>query len=956
MLIMSGLPIGVLFSEPPADTDAPPPSAAHVQSDDYVGYLSLRTEHFTFVYEPRDTDVVNRLATFADEAFEVLASLLQASSEPVTCLVNGRSASANGYFTPAPPAHISINIAAPTEPWIGADTDDTLRTVLIHELTHYFHIMGEDNTYDRAARFFGPATVTANLAFMPGWLVEGITTNTETMLTSGGRGSNPFFEMLVKAPIMDGTMFSIAEAGYSSYEAPRGRIYVAGYFFVRYFIDRYGMETFNRIQQDYLTAPNPWRLDRAVQRETGLSLRDHYDAMVDDLTGRFGTMPDDVPGSPASPSGDGAYYPPKASGDRIVYYRQLPNRRSALVEMREDGREAVILEVSLSDQSSFDLSGDRIVYAHLTADYAAPGFDRSFSRLAVLDLQSGRRHEVPHAGNLYQPVWWGDRIVALRATGELRELVAVDPHTGEVGVLFSDPNAVPFHPAVSPDGGQIAFALNRAGEQNLVVITPSDTPTTPPSGAEPPLGTEIDTGGQVFYPSFVDDGRLLVTVDRDGTLAIEELRLADGAMSTLIVDPVAGFDGHVVDGTIYYSAYRATGYTVRRHPLPTTSPVERAATSRPLGGVAHPTSENPAAPAGTFAMPHRERPILALWLPYPAVEVSETAIGRIGVGALTIGNSLLGRWSWTTDFAFYPVPGQITGEGAVVFAFGPVAASLGHIRRYFDDPYPFMDEYLDLSLSLTPLDIARYGRRTRVVLQSTLRYRRLVSGPVPFSVVDVYSSLPPAHQVFATGQVALNRSRFAFPWAYYRDRGARAAVYGQVPIEDGYAGYQPQVDLFLDATIPTPLTAVSLVATLAGAYGAGVPLPGYVEVRGFDDTVATLKGRVSARAELAFNIGPLDVSLAGRLPLLGMGLGLYGEYLGGFSLFPGHVHLPTRGYVGVELHGVFGMGTASLPLGVGLAARIDDAFDPTEDLRLYSSVSLPDLVGTGMVTTPDSFR
>ena len=129
----------------------------------------------------------------------------------------------------------------------------------------------ERGFFHALSRVFGADARWGTAVFLPGWMLEGPTTNLETIFTVGGRGRNPFFEMQYEAPVIEGDLFSLAQASYASAFPPSGRIYVAGYVLVDHLLKTFGEDVFTRIMDDYLRLPflRPVACDRKGDREEG---------------------------------------------------------------------------------------------------------------------------------------------------------------------------------------------------------------------------------------------------------------------------------------------------------------------------------------------------------------------------------------------------------------------------------------------------------------------------------------------------------------------------------------------------------------------------------------------------------------------------------------------------------------------------------------------------------------
>ena len=66
----------------------------------FEGWSQISTDHFTFVYEPRDKDSAHHLASMAETIYDRVASFLGSYPKKLYCVVNGRSDIYENYFHP----------------------------------------------------------------------------------------------------------------------------------------------------------------------------------------------------------------------------------------------------------------------------------------------------------------------------------------------------------------------------------------------------------------------------------------------------------------------------------------------------------------------------------------------------------------------------------------------------------------------------------------------------------------------------------------------------------------------------------------------------------------------------------------------------------------------------------------------------------------------------------------
>ena len=126
---------------------------------------------------------------------------------------------------------------------------DLMDLVFTHEYTHYVHITTRLGWYGELTKVLGDGLAISN-ALSPGWVVEGITTNTETMFTDGGRGRSALFKGEMMSFTEGQGLWDLNSAAVSSpYSPPGSRIYLAGYPMVDYMNRTYGQDAFARLSQ-----------------------------------------------------------------------------------------------------------------------------------------------------------------------------------------------------------------------------------------------------------------------------------------------------------------------------------------------------------------------------------------------------------------------------------------------------------------------------------------------------------------------------------------------------------------------------------------------------------------------------------------------------------------------------------------------------------------------------------
>ena len=248
--------------------------------------LEISTEHFRIIYELQDEASARVIEAICEDIYQKVASTLDYfPSEKIPTIIRGRTDESNGNFTYTPP---SLNLYLASNAHAVDQGDAWLRSLITHELTHYIHLTKPWNWVGTFSSWFGALGPQSMLVpFMPGWFLEGITVYNESELTGGGRRIDPFFEMEVKAPILENRFWNFDQAAYwVRYPKPYRTHYASGYIFIDYLQKTYGEHTFRTIMDSWAAFPYGG-LDRPLWDATGKNSEQLWKAMADELVKKF---------------------------------------------------------------------------------------------------------------------------------------------------------------------------------------------------------------------------------------------------------------------------------------------------------------------------------------------------------------------------------------------------------------------------------------------------------------------------------------------------------------------------------------------------------------------------------------------------------------------------------------------------------------------------------------------
>jgi hypothetical protein len=912
-------------------------------------WLQTETEHFTFIFKEKDGSAVDEILNYAEDVYRDITTYFDSYPEEIRCIILGNSDEPSGYFSPVPPHHMGLGIHAPTYPLAGSKTESWLELVFTHELTHYIHLTSEYGTIHAFSRIFGNGISSAFAFFLPGWMTEGIAVEFETLYTAGGRGRNPFFEMLYKAPVIEDRFFTLKQSAYPSAFPPKSRIYTAGYLLVNYMMEVYGTEIFQSIHNEFLRFPffGPWR---AIRNATGSPASEIFEAMQTQLKQKYDPYKDFPEGERFSPDAVGDYYFPKTTERGLLTYRYSLTDPAALVFIDKDsGEEKLILQTVLTDPSSFSSSetGSTIAFSSVLYEDYGPNKETELSRLYLFFPESNELKILPSGTGCWHPALSpdGTRLVAVQGLGTYNRLIEIDLESGDISVLYEEEKTRIFNPVFSPAGDKIAFVKNTEGIQDIFLI---DTDNGDGSAAGPktpaPLFT-IDQAGD-YFPNFLKNGDVLFSSDREGFLALYKTSIDSGRTERIVRDPVAAIAGIEIDDKILYTSYSSKGYCLKKTAA---GDIENSVIDMPLeeGHLDAPKSAHSNVQTGIDSLPksdmepgsfttgpYRDLPKPSFWLPYPSLISTSKNITDLGFGAYIHAVSTLQNWTWSLSAAFHPSVLQPAGDFNLTFNRGRVSY-IYSFRQDYNAYDSSLNEYqqettLEAALRYSILSDYVLGRGRKIGFQTGLTYTRAVydTGDFPLTIAVSPSGMKKSQEFELFGSLNMNTYKI----------DSRKALYPRTAFDTHFECRTPVPLSAEDATGVTALTGFNL--SVPGFFPAqsiksGTKLSyssmSLVETRPFKprgfstEQEQTIPGTYLTCLEYQFTIALTDLPLIRGMYLLGLAGALHIEQGGEWQVTDGFLQNDPYPYLGIEIVSLLGYNAISLPLGIGLNYSIDPA-------------------------------
>jgi hypothetical protein len=496
------------------------PAQAANLFDPAVKWRTMVTPHFRVNYPAGYEAVAKKAAGYAEEAHEVLSPWIEtvpANRTELTLLDNEDTV--NGFGFPLPNNQIFVYLNSPHDDMPAWRYDAWLRDLLLHEYTHVLHLEKTAGLTAWVNRVFGRSYF-PNM-FTPIFLIEGLAVTTETKFSTGGRGRDAAYRMILREAALADKLAAIDRAsGYYTIEYPGGELpYIYGMAFYRHLMGRFG----DRIPVDLIEkiayypffglygineslkeltgedAGQLWadmqaelKVDAAVQAEairelgpltplkpvTDLGMYQRHPVYTPDgqlqwagWTGHsygylYGAQPNAPPKKIIS-KGIFGHYAYSPDGKWLYHTRNWDENRFTSYDdlFRWDVKGKQLKRLSHRarlDEPTVSPSGYTV---------AAVQSDKGQTNLVTMRADGSALKPLTHLDDFTQfssPVWhpqW-DKIATSAWHDGSRDLYLVDATTGEMTALWRDRD-LEINPTWSPDGRYLVFVSDRTGVYNL---------------------------------------------------------------------------------------------------------------------------------------------------------------------------------------------------------------------------------------------------------------------------------------------------------------------------------------------------------------------------------------------------------------------------------------------------------------------------------------------------------
>ncbi len=440
----------------------------------------MRTPHFTVLYTDDFRATAQRTAQRLEQFYAPVSASLGRQPRPISVVLQNQTTVSNGFVS-LQPRKVEFNTVAPQTPFLTG-TLDWLDLLSVHE---FRHVVQRDKALTgvslAAFRLLGYPAVGAIGVGIPDWFVEGDAVGTETVLTRGGRGRIPDFDLGFRANLLAGRRFDYSKAVGGSYRDNVPNHYTLGYLLTTYAQRNYGVTVWDNILSRYYQFPfYPFSFSNILKKATGLRTEELYRRTLDDITETYrqeqaGLNVTDATVLPARAERQGKAlvftnyrYPQWVDDSTLLAVKSGLGDIDQLVSLRRSAdslnawrEERIFVRGYVNNPEMLSVAGGNACW--IEYDYDPRWGQRIYSDIRLLDLASGQLTRLTRRGRYTAAAVSpdGTQVVAVRNDDRYHtQLVVLDARTGTEKTVLTNPDRRFYsQPRWSADGRTVVAAV-----------------------------------------------------------------------------------------------------------------------------------------------------------------------------------------------------------------------------------------------------------------------------------------------------------------------------------------------------------------------------------------------------------------------------------------------------------------------------------------------------------------
>ncbi len=539
------------------------PSRVEAKVDPSLKWHTLESKHFFMHYYDGEEALARDFLALSEEAYEFLVERFQfVPSQRTHLMLVDDVDSANGLTSVMPYDTILFYGYVPDVSGDLGFWGDWKRILVYHELTHAFHLDHATGLPGFGNLLFGK-TFLPNAA-VPDWFTEGLAVRIESIIGAGGRIDSPKFDMYLRVAVLEDEPLPIDVIGGSPLALPRGSVsYLYGSYFIEWIGRNFGFDGFFEFVREQGHKVNPHSLNISARRIFSRSFVVLYKEWVDALKERFRADAAErrkrglIEGRRIHYAGESQPMVSFMPDGSLLWLENTGHETRHLRRMTPAGEQERLRNCLGGCDRPTATADGQIFYSSLRYYHQFYFFQELFQT----DWEGDDRTRLTWGGRIKDPHPSpdGKRVAYVHTVLGFSTLTILDLETDQEVDLYTVEGGMSW-PTWSPDGRQLAVAIQENGTNDIWVF--------PPSGGEP----RNITAGPSFemQPTWTPEGDRIVFVSTlDGVFNLYSVELKTGCVSRLTnvlggaFDPAVSPDGK----RLVYAGYHFDGFYLEELPF-----------------------------------------------------------------------------------------------------------------------------------------------------------------------------------------------------------------------------------------------------------------------------------------------------------------------------------------------------------------------------------------------------
>lgn len=413
-------------------------------------WYQLKTPHFRILYPNGFDRTAQQTALRLEQVYEPVSATLKKKPRRLSVVLQNQTMISNGFVTMMP-RRSEFFAAPPQDPFL-AGTLEWLDLLAVHEFRHVVQYDKALQGFTRLAyTLFGNSALTALTLGIPDWFWEGDAVGTESVLTQGGRGRIPHFDLGMRANLLGGRPFNYSKAVGGSFRHNVPNHYVLGYFMSTYLKRAYGADAWSSVLNRYYHFPlYPFSFSNSLKKTTQYRVEELYRRSMAEIEDDWKkeqqnlqlTEAESFPVN-ASPTVFTNYqYPQYVSDHEVVAQKSGLGDIAQFVLLDRNGREKKLFVPGLlNNPEMLSVAAGKICWTEYRYDVR---FGQKIdSEIKVFDVKSRKVKRLTtrsrYAVATLSPD--GSKVVAVRNDDAYQtRLVILDAETGQERRVLENPN------------------------------------------------------------------------------------------------------------------------------------------------------------------------------------------------------------------------------------------------------------------------------------------------------------------------------------------------------------------------------------------------------------------------------------------------------------------------------------------------------------------------------------